>query len=107
ERAQDQAEFDGASCHGSSLRSSSVETGPVAIIEYDLNVIDRVEVHAGLFPDSEHEVAVQRTAAELLAQVLIDELAIRRPDGVRQIALRRKAARVLDHASEEVGLEIA
>jgi hypothetical protein len=54
----------------------SVEPSPVAIVQDNLHILDRVEVHSFFFPDAKHEVSVERTATELPACVLLHQRTI-------------------------------
>ena len=71
----------------------SVECRPIAVLQNDLNILDAVEIDAGILPDADHETPVERAALKFRAHVLIDEIAIRRRKRIREIALGRDPAR--------------
>src|SRR4051794_13886041 len=85
---------------------TSVEAGPVATIEHDLYVLDRIEVEARTVPDPEHEVSIERTPLELEPRIALYELLVGRREGVGDVSLDAEPTRVLDLTGEEVRLEV-
>jgi hypothetical protein len=80
----------------------SVESSPVAVLEDDLNVLDRIEIDPVLLPYPNREVSVERTPLELRAHILLDEGVVIAGQGVRDVTLGCESAGVLNVSGKEL-----
>jgi hypothetical protein len=53
------------------------EARPVAVVQNHLDVLNGLEVEAGFLPDTDDEGSIERPPVELVAQIWLDQLAIR------------------------------
>src|SRR5690606_18288887 len=85
-------------------RHDSALTGPVPIVDDELNVFDAVEVHARAVPHPKHVAAGERPTLKLKSLVLAYERLIRRRNRIGDVPFDRQAIGALDDARKQVCL---